>query len=587
MALYRTITVILLSVVLLEAYPYYRTHIPNGRLVPNPCAPGTIWPGVGHENIDGEGKRNPFGRDFEANDNVYNSTLCKKDSDGDGRTNGEELGDPDCTWPNGSPPRHNISLSHPGICEPMTSAQCQQRNAWLVCPKNFSCPAFNSSGTHPYEIRFPVSPVPAEETTYICQAFQLPSNKTLQLIGTTPIINNTNIMHHMILFGCNNTINASMYEEPFKCNMAVTGCQPILALWSKGYDGECHSKEYGFPVGTGGYNSVLLQLHWNNPEKTAGMVDSSGMTLYLTENLRPNNAMVLMTGQFSLSIPPHQPSVSFNGSCTQRCSSLIKPSPIYIAQSTIHMHLQGKSGTIILDRTSNGESPVVLVNETDYDYNIPRSHALSKPLPFYAGDQINVNCVFQTLNKNETTHFGESTSEEMCVGFITVYPAIPGFDQCGQYDDLPICSLDNLMTFGDCDIETFFQLIPVIGQVCNMNCCKACEIVLEGLRDTKCTIGTVGTFVKTYLPPVFPKLGAILNISDICLGKLPMTNTSLIPSSSTMSTSPTMSSTTGNSIIHVPCPGALNNSGFKLVNHGSLSVSVVVSIFISIASLIR
>lgn len=40
--------------------------------------------------------------------------LCRKDSDGDGKTNGEELGDPDCEWVPNSVPKSTVSLSHPG-----------------------------------------------------------------------------------------------------------------------------------------------------------------------------------------------------------------------------------------------------------------------------------------------------------------------------------------------------------------------------------------------------------------------------------------------------------------------------------------
>jgi len=42
------------------------------------------------------------------------TVVCRLDSDGDGRTNGAELGDPDCRWkPGVAPPRSN-RLSHPG-----------------------------------------------------------------------------------------------------------------------------------------------------------------------------------------------------------------------------------------------------------------------------------------------------------------------------------------------------------------------------------------------------------------------------------------------------------------------------------------
>ncbi|KAL3924720.1 MAG: hypothetical protein SGPRY_003834 [Prymnesium sp.] len=62
--------------------------------------------------------RNPFGTDFAAAGFVWSERLCRLDSDGDGRSNGEELGDPLCLWRHGddTPAQVNASLlSHPGV----------------------------------------------------------------------------------------------------------------------------------------------------------------------------------------------------------------------------------------------------------------------------------------------------------------------------------------------------------------------------------------------------------------------------------------------------------------------------------------
>ena len=55
------------------------------------------------------------------------------------------------------------------------------------------------------ELRYPYTNVPAEETNYFCMTFELdlPPNKTYHLVGTRPLLNNTMVAHHMIVFGCN------------------------------------------------------------------------------------------------------------------------------------------------------------------------------------------------------------------------------------------------------------------------------------------------------------------------------------------------------------------------------------------------
>lgn len=46
-----------------ECYPRFQQHIPNGNIVPNPCARGQTWAALGHWNPSrGTAiNRNPFG----------------------------------------------------------------------------------------------------------------------------------------------------------------------------------------------------------------------------------------------------------------------------------------------------------------------------------------------------------------------------------------------------------------------------------------------------------------------------------------------------------------------------------------------
>ncbi|XP_076076864.1 temptin-like [Mytilus galloprovincialis] len=118
-------------------FPWFRNDIPNGYKVPDPCTgqTGQIWEGVGHNQEPGGGPRNPFGLDFKTVGFKWTKELCQKDSDKDGRTNGEELGDPGCTWTKGGTPSAAAS-GHPGICEPMSNSSCVTVNKDIMCPSN-------------------------------------------------------------------------------------------------------------------------------------------------------------------------------------------------------------------------------------------------------------------------------------------------------------------------------------------------------------------------------------------------------------------------------------------------------------------
>ena len=97
--------------------PTYVANIPNAELFvteggDTPTGNGKILGHTGGVNAD----RSAFGLDYSNTGGDW-SQLCLLDSDGDGRTNGEELGDPECVFvPGQTPPpiTDRAQLSNPG-----------------------------------------------------------------------------------------------------------------------------------------------------------------------------------------------------------------------------------------------------------------------------------------------------------------------------------------------------------------------------------------------------------------------------------------------------------------------------------------
>jgi hypothetical protein len=82
--------------------------IPNGANVG-----GGAVRAAGHNSPNG-GSRNAFGSDFAANQLTWTTQLCQRDSDGDGLSNGFELGDNCCEWSQGQSPAFGVDISNPG-----------------------------------------------------------------------------------------------------------------------------------------------------------------------------------------------------------------------------------------------------------------------------------------------------------------------------------------------------------------------------------------------------------------------------------------------------------------------------------------
>ncbi|KAG6623494.1 Cleavage induced conserved protein [Phytophthora cinnamomi] len=104
----------------------YVTRIPNGANVPGIKA-------LGHVDSTGEeSARNVFGIAFEEAGTEWTKELCEADSDEDGQTNGQELGDPCCVWVEGGTPQWTDGVSHPG-----DSSKTSDSSSWA----NLDCEA--------------------------------------------------------------------------------------------------------------------------------------------------------------------------------------------------------------------------------------------------------------------------------------------------------------------------------------------------------------------------------------------------------------------------------------------------------------
>ncbi|KAG7379883.1 hypothetical protein PHYPSEUDO_008041 [Phytophthora pseudosyringae] len=97
------------AVAVVNARPAYVARLPNGDNVSGVAA-------LGHVDPAGGGANNDFGLDFESAGEEWTTAFCQQDSDGDGQTNGQELGDPCCEWAQDSNAvvRWSSGVSHPG-----------------------------------------------------------------------------------------------------------------------------------------------------------------------------------------------------------------------------------------------------------------------------------------------------------------------------------------------------------------------------------------------------------------------------------------------------------------------------------------
>ncbi|XP_071153963.1 tyramine beta-hydroxylase-like [Mytilus edulis] len=439
------------------SYPSYQSSIPNGDKAPHPCHQNKLWDGVGHKLPEGGGALNPFGIDLYQNKvntgKIWTKSICEADSDGDGRSNGQELGDPDCLWTeNINQLLTNSTITHPGICEPTESENCRQKNKWLKCDdNNFHCPSIQEDpDVKELTLRIPKTKVQHKGSRYICTHLHVPLDGDYHVIAVKPLIDNSRVIHHIVLFGCDAVENQPRVNEVNTCvtNEGPSYCH-MVTVWSLGIKGECFPDKFGIPIGNNGYTRFMLQIHWQNSEDNVEYTDSSGIALYYTPNLRPYNAAVLTIGQTMFHLAPGQSEVKVSGNCSGQCTKREFQGPIYVHSSFNHMHSLGRKQRV--EQYRNG-SLINIISDLD-KFSFDRQHIKihDPPIEVQPGDDLRVTCTYDTTSRNATTLFGQGTEHEMCFAFLTFYPFenVHSILKCFTWLKFPHCFILDLMSFGE------------------------------------------------------------------------------------------------------------------------------------------
>ena len=220
--------------------------------------------GVGHASCrGGDLPLNNFGIAFRDANYAWTNELCNSDSDGDGFSNGVELGDPCCLFGTDIYEAQyagaDTVVTHPGFSHSnpiMSNSSLAAMDDTDI--ENF-CSSYkrshdskgNSEETgDPYlshedkiiiSVELPELEIPQKETLYRCTFIDLSqivpdSNATLHMVGFKALIDNEKLTHHMLMRGCREMGRFNHMEELVSttCFTAYSFCEDVLGGWSPG-----------------------------------------------------------------------------------------------------------------------------------------------------------------------------------------------------------------------------------------------------------------------------------------------------------------------------------------------------------------
>ena len=135
--------------------------------------------------------------------------------------------------------------------------------------------------------------------------------------------------------------------------------------------------------------------------------------------------------------------------------------------------------------------------------------SFQEPVKVIPGDQVKTTCIYSTMSVSDNVRFGHSTSDEMCLGFLTYFPKENLKDSyCTNWRNIPLCLLwskNSETIFEGCHIQRLFQgldssanqIIQNIIDTCSpfKICSDWCKYSVDVARLHPCFKGDVLDFI--------------------------------------------------------------------------------------------
>ncbi|XP_022365789.1 putative DBH-like monooxygenase protein 2 [Enhydra lutris kenyoni] len=286
--------------------------------------------------------------------------------------------------------------------------------------------------------------IPEDDTTYACTFLPLPIvSKKHHIFKFEPklLVHNETMVHHILVYACGNaSVLPTGISDCYGADPAFSLCSQVIVGWAVGGTSYQFPDDVGVSIGTPlDPQWIRLEIHYSNFHNLPGIYDSSGIRLYYTAQLRKYDMGVLQLGFFTFPIhfiPPGAESFLSYGLCKTEKFEEMNGAPvpdIQVYGYLLHTHLAGRALQAVQYR--NGAQLRTICKDDSYDFNLQETRDLPYRAEIKPGDELLVECHYQTLDRDSLTFGGPSTINEMCLIFLFYYPR-NNISSCMGYPDI-------------------------------------------------------------------------------------------------------------------------------------------------------
>ncbi|EDW70050.1 MOXD1 homolog 2 [Drosophila virilis] len=296
---------------------------------------------------------------------------------------------------------------------------------------------------------------PGDTPLFWCKMFKLEDiNRKHHLIRYEPIYDSSSSVHylqHITLHECQGShseLEELAREQGRQCMGARSiplACNAIVASWSRGSEGFTYPHEAGYPIESRQAKYYLMETHYNNLKPDFAqlharqMADNSGLKIYFTHVLRPNDAGILSIGMdpnWRHIIPPGQKRVISEGQCIEDCTGYAFPAQgINIFAVMMRTHQIGKEVKLRQIRQTEELPPIAHDSNIDVAYQDFRR--LPQSVHSMPGDRLIAECIYDSSSRKAITLGGLTMKEESCTVLTLYYPRQKKLTTCHSLPSLP------------------------------------------------------------------------------------------------------------------------------------------------------
>ncbi|CAK9021119.1 DBH-like monooxygenase protein 1 (DBH-related protein) (Monooxygenase X) [Durusdinium trenchii] len=276
-------------------------------------------------------------------------------------------------------------------------------------------------------------------TTYWCKTFEVNVTEKHHAVKFAPVVQpgNEGRVHHILVYECPEVEAQGHYEGlcytganmPSHINSCNGGT--VVSGWAVGGEDLVMPPNAGLPIGADSPTHFLMEIHYDNPPGQPAMVDSSGMAIVLTPELREHDVGILSQGHHvtgDMRIPSGRSHYGYDGWCPSECTSSKLEGNINVFGVFLHGHT---SAVRVESRHfREGTELLPLAVDNAYDFNYQSMIPVAPTQEVRPGDALLTSCTFNTMERSVVTEGNFDTQSEMCLTYIYFFPKENGFSNC-------------------------------------------------------------------------------------------------------------------------------------------------------------